>query len=134
MKVISIKGVALDPRRRVLLCRNERGEWELPGGRPERDEDDRSCLRREIREETSFEVAVGDLITTYRFEVIRGHAVNIRAYGCWMSGSPITPRVSDEHTDVDFFTPDDAETINLPWGYRRAIALWRSRISHGAAT
>jgi 8-oxo-dGTP diphosphatase len=112
-----------------VLCHNDRGEWELPGGRPERDEDDRSCLRREIREETGLEVDVRELITAYRFEVIPGQAVNIRAYGCRMSGSAVTPLASEEHTNVDFLTAEDAETVDLPSGYRRAIALWRARTS-----
>lgn len=30
---VSVKGVALDARGRVLLLKNEREEWELPGGR-----------------------------------------------------------------------------------------------------
>lgn len=32
---VSVKGVALDAHERVLLLRNERNEWELPGGRLE---------------------------------------------------------------------------------------------------
>jgi 8-oxo-dGTP pyrophosphatase MutT (NUDIX family) len=32
---VSIKGVACDTEGRVLLLKNERAEWELPGGRLE---------------------------------------------------------------------------------------------------
>ncbi|MGW0825926.1 hypothetical protein [Streptomyces sp. NPDC002845] len=32
---VSVKGAAPDARDRVLLLRNERDEWELPGGRLE---------------------------------------------------------------------------------------------------
>jgi hypothetical protein len=64
-----------------------------------------------------------------RFEVIPGHAVDIRAYGCRMSSSAVTPLASEEHTHVDFFTAEDAEAVDLPSGYRRAIALWRARTS-----
>jgi 8-oxo-dGTP pyrophosphatase MutT (NUDIX family) len=33
---VSVKGVVLDARRRVLLLKNDREEWELPGGLLER--------------------------------------------------------------------------------------------------
>lgn len=61
---VSVKGVVLDADDRVLLLRNERDEWELPGGRLEiggpdgavvADESPRAALEREIREETGWE-------------------------------------------------------------------------------
>ena len=48
---IFIKGVVIHDGR-VLLLLNERGEWDLPGGRPDPGEDHRTALRREVREET----------------------------------------------------------------------------------
>ena len=47
---ISVKGVLID-RDRVLLLLNERGEWDLPGGRPDPGEDHRAALEREVQEE-----------------------------------------------------------------------------------
>jgi 8-oxo-dGTP diphosphatase len=127
VKITSIKGVLFDPQGRVLLCHNERGDWELPGGRPDRDEDDETCLRREIHEETGLEVEVAELLTAYRFDVLPGREVAVRAYGCRMSGrvSPLVP--SDEHTDLAFVTSEALQTIDVPIGYRDAIALWRAR-------
>jgi 8-oxo-dGTP pyrophosphatase MutT (NUDIX family) len=125
--ITSVKGVLFDDAGRVLLCHNERGEWELPGGRPERHEDDEACLQREIREETGLTVEVAALVSAYRFEVLPGQEVDIRAYGCWMSGPALSPVLSDEHIELGFFSPATVETINLPDGYRSAIALWRVR-------
>ena len=49
MHPISIKGVLLVADKAVLL-RNERGEWELPGGRMDPGETHRQTLVREFRE------------------------------------------------------------------------------------
>jgi 8-oxo-dGTP pyrophosphatase MutT (NUDIX family) len=125
--IASIKAVLFDRDGRVLLCHNDRGDWELPGGRPDRDEDDGACLRREMREETGLEVEVGALVSAYRFEVLPGREVDIRAYGCRIAG-PVAPLVlSEEHTELDFLSPEAIETIELPSGYRGAIALWRAQ-------
>ncbi|MCA1823195.1 MAG: (deoxy)nucleoside triphosphate pyrophosphohydrolase [Frankia sp.] len=38
------------------------GQWEFPGGKVERDEDEQDALRRECREELGLDVVVGDRI------------------------------------------------------------------------
>jgi 8-oxo-dGTP pyrophosphatase MutT (NUDIX family) len=58
---VSIKGVLLDGDR-VALLENERGEWELPGGRLEADEQPPVCLVREFAEGLGIEVAVDHIL------------------------------------------------------------------------
>ena len=127
MAATSIKGVLFDRAGRVLLCRNDRGEWELPGGRPERDEGDAACLRREIWEETGLDVEVAALLSTYRFEVLPGRKVDIRAYGCRMVGPDADLVRSEEHTELAFVSAEALEKVELPIGYREAVVMWRSR-------
>ena len=55
---VSVKGVLIHDGC-VLLLLNERGEWDLPGGRPDPGEDHRAALKREVGEETGLEVEVG---------------------------------------------------------------------------
>ncbi len=57
---ISVKGVVvLDGL--VLLLRNERDEWELPGGKLELGEDPERCVAREIAEEVGWQRSMGSL-------------------------------------------------------------------------
>ena len=67
---------------RVLLLLNERGEWDLPGGRPDAGEDHRAALVREVREETGLDAKVGAMIGEHLFEVVPGRFVRMVAYAC----------------------------------------------------
>ena len=65
---LSVRAVLLRPDRRVLLARYvEPGTgfqvWTMPGGGIEAGEDRETCLRREVREETGYDLkAVGPFI------------------------------------------------------------------------
>ncbi len=120
---ISIKGVVLH-QGRVLLLANERGEWDLPGGRPDPGEDHRATLVREVREETGLAVEPGALLDEHLFEVLPQRFVRIVAYVCSLSGdSEIT--LSNEHFEVSWVALSEVgHTIAgrpLPAGYLGAI-------------
>ena len=83
---ISIKGVLLREQA-VLLLKNDRNEWELPGGKLELDETPEECLRREIREETGLVVEVGPLLDVWVYAIAPDVHVFMVAYGCL----PIAP-------------------------------------------
>lgn len=55
----------------VLLIRRGNpplyGDWSLPGGRVKEGEDLKKALRREVREECSIDIKVGDLITEFEY-------------------------------------------------------------------
>jgi ADP-ribose pyrophosphatase YjhB (NUDIX family) len=116
---VSIKGVFSAPTGEVVLLLNERGEWELPGGRIEIGETSIECLRREILEELNVAVTVGSLLDTYLFEVIPGKHVFIATYGCRCKDD-FDPIISHEHKRMGFFPPT-ALPENLPAGYCASI-------------
>jgi 8-oxo-dGTP pyrophosphatase MutT (NUDIX family) len=62
---VSIKGVLFIDKKVVLLL-NDRGEWELPGGRLEKGEPPEACLQREFNEELGCPVEVGELRASHR--------------------------------------------------------------------
>jgi mutator protein MutT len=122
---VSVKGVLLGPAG-VLLLRNEREEWELPGGRLEADETPETCLAREIAEELSIEATVGPLLDAYVFEVVPGRRVLILAYGC-RADAAAAPELSHEHRELRWLPLQALDAEPLPEGYRRAIEQWDAR-------
>lgn len=105
----------------VLLLHNERGEWELPGGQPDReDRSPAAVLRRELAEEVGLEIEVGPLVTTYRYDPVPGRPVLVVVYRCEATRPP-TLHPSEEHDDIRVCPLDQLDTIVLPDGYRRAI-------------
>ena len=120
---LSIKGVVLH-HGRVLLLLNERDEWDLPGGRPDANEDHHAALVREVREETGLSVGVGARLDEHLFEVLPQRFVRIVTYACALSG-PTETTLSHEHLDVRWVPVTElAEVIDgrkLPAGYLGAI-------------
>ena len=119
----SIKGVVIHDGC-VLLLLNERGEWDLPGGRPDPGEDHRAALVREVREEAGLSVEVGALVDEHLFEVLPRRFVRIVSYVCRLVGARDVV-LSHEHLETRWMTIADLdETIDghpLPKGYLGAI-------------
>ena len=123
---LSVKGVCLDAGGRVLVCRNWRREWELPGGRPQLGERLPACLRREVEEETGLQVDVRALVNAYPFEVLEGRWVTIVAYGCEpRAARPL--QTSGEHVQVAFRHLDELSRGEFAEEYRDAARLWQER-------
>jgi ADP-ribose pyrophosphatase YjhB (NUDIX family) len=114
-RAVSVKGVCRRADGRVLVCRNHRGEWELPGGRPEVGEVFQDCLAREIREETGVEPAVGRLLGVLPFAVLPGRWVDVVGYACRMPDAGEL-RSSAEHVEVAF-----VEAPELPAVYAELV-------------
>lgn len=68
------------------MLRNERAEWELPGGRLEGGEKPRECVAREILEELNLVARVGPLLDAWVYEPVPDRSVFILAYGCVAQG------------------------------------------------
>lgn len=134
---VSVKAVALDARNRVMLLKNERQEWELPGGRLEvgdpvegvpADENPEHAVERELREETGWEVKAGPLIDggVWIYEPIPGRRVLVVTYGCHVLTPDRPPVLSHEHKEIGLFTAAEVPQLNMPRGYKQSIAAWTS--------
>uniref|UniRef100_A0AAU2K0K3 NUDIX domain-containing protein n=1 Tax=Streptomyces sp. NBC_00049 TaxID=2903617 RepID=A0AAU2K0K3_9ACTN len=136
---VSVKGVALDSRDRVLLLKNERSEWELPGGRLEigsegggsapADDSPAEALEREIAEETGWAVTAGAELAggTWIYEPIPGRRVLIVTYGCTVLTPDRDPALSHEHKEIGLFHRSEVDALNMPAGYKHSITAWYER-------
>ncbi len=121
---VSVKA-ALSVGDRWVLLKNDRGEWELPGGQI--DDDDESLeqtLRRECSEEIGIDVVVADHLGSWMFEVLPQRWVNLVCFAATATAEAAIT-LSDEHQAVGLFSLAEVEAMEphvLPWVYRDAIA------------
>ncbi|MFE3584111.1 NUDIX domain-containing protein [Streptomyces vinaceus] len=128
---MSVKAVALDQDGRVLLLRNEREEWELPGGRLEigpptgsnpADASPEETLERELLEETGWTVESGEILDAWVYEPLPGRRVLILTYYCTVHTPDAVPVVSHEHSRIGLFAEHEVPDLTMPDGYKRSIA------------
>jgi 8-oxo-dGTP pyrophosphatase MutT (NUDIX family) len=124
---VSVKGVVLR-KSRVLLLRNERDEWELPGGKLDLGEEPACCVEREIAEEVGWTVTAGPVLDAWQYHIRDGVDVLIVTYGCHTSADA-APVVSNEHKQVGLFTATEAAALPMPDGYKRSVAAWYAHTS-----
>lgn len=119
---VSVKGVIIW-NGCVPLLKNERNEWELPGGKLEIGDEVRSTLAREISEELGWDsVEVKSILHSWVYEIRPDRHVFVVAYLARYEG-PNAPTYSHEHKELGVFPVDEIEDLNMPEDYKSAIKL-----------
>lgn len=117
---ISVKGILINSEGRVLLLKNERNYWELPGGRIEAGEQPEETVKREIAEETGMEVTVKQLVDAYVYEVIQDRHVFIVTYQCHFDEQQNIV-ISDEHREFAWFDVEKLNNVRIGERYLNSI-------------
>lgn len=118
---ISVKGIVYINDKLVLL-KNEREEWELPGGKIELNETAEACTIREIKEELNLDAEIHSIIDVWMYNILGKVNVLIVTYLC----KPLfldekTIQISHEHKEVGLFTRDEIKGLKMPEGYKNSI-------------
>jgi 8-oxo-dGTP pyrophosphatase MutT (NUDIX family) len=151
---VYVKAVVLDPRGRVLLSKNDREEWELPGGQLENGAEDsgkradaspESAVERQVLERTGWLIAADALIDdgVWIHEPTPEQRVLIVTYGCSLlppDQPPPTPgdqgdrREDRAHREEDWAHKETAlvpldrvAALDMAAPYKRAVYAWSRR-------
>lgn len=124
---ISVKGIMIDSQGKILLLKNERNLWELPGGRIEEGEQPEDALKREVQEELGIEVTIKKLNDTWIYEVQKERYTLIITFEVAYE-SEETILLNEEHIDMGWFSLAEIEHLNAAEGYKNSIkkAMYQS--------
>ena len=115
---VSVKAIIID-NNKVLCLKNERNEWDFPGGKITYNEDPEDCLKREVKEEVNLEIKDLEILKSFNIK-FNNISVFVLLYSVKIScDSPII--VSFEHSEYDFFSKSDIQDLNLPEKYKNII-------------
>lgn len=92
--------------------------WELPGGKVEKGEHFADALVREIKEETSLDVNVGDFCEAVQNDYSHKRTVQLMMYLSDVKGSV---EISDEHTEFMWASIEKIKTLKLSTSFKKVL-------------
>ncbi|MBM3504068.1 MAG: NUDIX hydrolase [Alphaproteobacteria bacterium] len=116
---VAVKGI-VPHRGQVLLLRNRRDRWDLPGGKIHAGEAVEKCLIREAREEIGLAIEPMRLVDSW--VRVRSDKPNtlVLVYLC-AETTALAPALSDEHKEWRLVGPAVLDQLALAARYRRAV-------------
>lgn len=132
---ISAKGIVFE-KNSVWLRKNERNEWELPGGKVDIGEQPTQTVLREMREELGFETEIVKIVYAWVYRVNQSSdesgGVLVLCYLCKLLAKTGEFETEGEAGKAEFrkFSVDEIESLDLPQFYKEAIRIvWKDFLS-----
>lgn len=125
---ISAKGIIFDGDS-VWLRKNERNEWELPGGKVDQGEQPSKTIKRELQEELGFKVEVLKVVHAWMYTISgssdKSHDVLVLLYLCRLLSKSGNFETEGEAGVAEFrkFTQKEIKTLKMPRFYKDAIQI-----------
>jgi 8-oxo-dGTP pyrophosphatase MutT (NUDIX family) len=123
---VAVKGVLIRDGK-VVLLRNDRDEWELPGGKLELSESPEKALAREVKEELQLTIEPQSILDSWVYSIVPGVHVLVLTYGCSES-SRDEAVLSDEHREVRWFPLAEVDSLRMPDGYKASVRTWSAHL------
>lgn len=115
---VSIKAIIIDDNK-ILCLKNERNEWDLPGGKINFGEDVVECLKREVKEEVNLDIQNLKIIKPLNIKVNDVQVVVIiYSANIYCDSSVI---VSYEHSDYNYFSKHQIKKLNMHQEFKKII-------------
>lgn len=111
MKQIEVVAAIIRKGDKIFATQRGYGEWqdwwEFPGGKMEVGETPENALKREIREELSAEISVGELLTTVEYDYPKFH-LTMHCFLCTLVGEALH---LNEHEAARWLTKDELDSV-----------------------
>ena len=139
MKQIEVVAAIIRKGDKIFATQRGYGEWqdwwEFPGGKMEVGETPEEALKREIREELSAEISVGELLTTVEYDYPKFH-LTMHCFLCTLVGEALH---LNEHEAARWLTKDELNSVKwLPADeividkMKERIGEWTLSLTHEA--